>query len=93
MYRTRLELIRQNLDQCGIFCKIDEDNLFIDPTKKTKVKNNNIKTNYDHRIAMSFAIMGTKLNVDLNINDSESIKTSFPRFVEGLNSVGGNLTE
>jgi len=90
---NRLELIKQNLDQCGIFCKIDKDSLFIDPTKKTKIKNNNIKTNYDHRIAMSFAVMGTNLDVNLNIKDSECIQTSFPKFVESLNSVGGNLTE
>ena len=35
----------------------------------------------DHRIAMSFAVMGTKLGVELKINDSEFIKTSFPDFI------------
>jgi 5-enolpyruvylshikimate-3-phosphate synthase len=90
---NRLELIRQNLDQCGIFCNIDKDNLFIDPTKKNKIKNNIIRTDSDHRIAMSFAVMGTKLDTNLKINDSEYIKTSFPKFVESLNSIGGNLSE
>ena len=57
------------------------------------MKENQIKTNNDHRIAMSFAIMGMKLGVELKITDSEFIKTSFPNFLITLNSVGGNLSE
>ncbi len=90
---NRLELIKHNLNNCGIFCKINGDDLYIDPSKKINPKKNQIKTNNDHRIAMSFAIMGMKLGVDLKINDSESIKTSFPDFLIALNSVGGNLSE
>ena len=47
----------------------------------------------DHRIAMAFAIMGTKLGVNLTIKDSEYINTSFPGFSNKLNSVGGCLSE
>ena len=42
---------------------------------------------------MSFAIMGTKLNSNITIQESECIKTSFPNFVKNLNIIGGNLTE
>ena len=52
-----------------------------------------IRTDFDHRIAMSFSVMGTKLNSDLNILDPESIKTSFPNFVNIFNGIGGNLIE
>jgi 3-phosphoshikimate 1-carboxyvinyltransferase len=90
---NRLELIRHNLQNCGIFCKVSGEDLFIDPTKKISMKENQIKTNNDHRIAMSFAIMGMKLGVELKITDSEFIKTSFPNFLINLNSVGGNLSE
>ncbi len=90
---NRLELIRHNLQNCGIFCKVSGEDLFIDPTKKISMKENQIKTNNDHRIAMSFAIMGMKLGVELKITDSEFIKTSFPNFLITLNSVGGNLSE
>ena len=90
---NRLELIRYNLDNCGIYCKVDEDNLIIDPTKKFLPKSNIIKTNSDHRIAMSFAIMGTRMEIPLKIKDSEFIKTSFPNFINLFNSLGGNLTE
>ena len=90
---NRLELIKHNLDLCGIFCKIDNDNLFIDPTKKNYPKNNEIRTDKDHRMAMSFAVMGMKLGVDLKIMDSEYINTSFPNFVNITNSAGGKLIE
>ena len=90
---NRLELIRHNLHNCGIFCKVSGEDLFIDPTKKISLKENQIKTDNDHRIAMSFAIMGMKLDVDLYIADSEFIKTSFPNFIVTLNNVGGNLSE
>ena len=90
---NRLELIRENLDRCGVYCKVNNDELFIDPTKNISVKNNIIKTNFDHRIAMSFAIMGSLLGYDLKILDSDSIKTSFPNFNKLFNEAGGNLLE
>ena len=90
---NRLELIRHNLEKCGIFCEVDNNNLLIDPTKKFSCKSNIIKTNTDHRIAMAFAVMGTKLGTNLKIQDSKYINTSFPEFCKKLNSVGGCLSE
>ena len=90
---NRLELIKYNLQNCGIFCKVEGEDLYIDPTKKISPIENQIKTDCDHRIAMSFAVMGTKLDAKLTINDSEFIKTSFPDFITSLNGAGGNLSE
>ena len=89
----RLELIRLNLNRCGVLCSINEDALFINPKKEIQVQNPKIRTDYDHRIAMSFAIMGSLLNVNLKIMDSESINTSFPTFIEMYNKAGGELIE
>ena len=90
---NRLELIRENLERCGVYCKVSNDELFIDPTKNVSIKNNKIKTDFDHRIAMSFAIMGSLLGYDLEILDSDCIKTSFPNFNKIFNKAGGNLIE
>jgi len=87
----RLELINLNLQSCGVNCKIDNDDLYIFPSKEYQIKNNEIKTNFDHRIAMAFAVMGSKIG-PLNIKNSDSINTSFPSFVKEFNSVGGNIT-
>ena len=86
----RLKLILMNLKNCGVECKEENDNLFIYPSKNYSVKNNIITTDFDHRIAMSFCVMGTKLG-PLNIKDSESINTSFPGFLNELNKIGGKI--
>ena len=86
----RLELIRLNLVNCGCDCEVIDDNLIIKPSEAYIPKNNNIRTDFDHRIAMSFAIMGSKVG-NLIIEDAESINTSFPNFIEKFNNAGGNI--
>ena len=87
----RLELINENLKRCGVNSLIDGNDLIINPSKNYKIKNDKIKTNFDHRIAMSFAIMGSKIG-NLEIEESDSINTSFPTFISEFNKVGGNLS-
>ncbi len=86
----RLKLILLNLQNCGVDCKAENNNLFIYPAKKYEVKKNLIQTDFDHRIAMAFCVMGTKIG-PLEIEDSDSIKTSFPNFKDELNRVGGEI--
>ncbi len=86
----RLELIKRNLSRCGVDCKIQNDDLYINPRKNYKVVNNEIITNFDHRIAMAFAVMGSKVG-PLYIRDPESINTSFPNFTNEFNRIGGNI--
>ena len=70
--------------------KIKNDDLIIKPSEVYITKNNKIRTDFDHRIAMSFAVMGSKVG-NLNIEDGESINTSFPNFIEKFNNAGGNI--
>ena len=87
----RLELINENLKRCGVNSLIDGNDLIINPSKNYKIKNDKIKTNFDHRIAMSFAIMGSKIG-NLEIEETDSINTSFPTFISEFNKVGGNFS-
>ena len=86
----RLELIRLNLVNCGCNCEVINDDLIIEPSQEYIPKNNKIRTDFDHRIAMSFAVMGSKVG-NLIIDDAESINTSFPNFIEKFNNAGGNI--
>ena len=86
----RLKLIMLNLQKCGVNCKTENDDLFIFPSKNYEISSNIIQTDFDHRIAMAFCIMGTRLG-PLRINDSESINTSFPNFKNELNKLGGKI--
>jgi 3-phosphoshikimate 1-carboxyvinyltransferase len=86
----RLELIRLNLVNCGCDCEVINDDLIIRPSETYIPINNRIRTDFDHRIAMSFAVMGSKID-NLIIEDADSINTSFPNFIEKFNKAGGNI--
>ncbi len=86
----RLKLINENLNRCGCYSKIKDNDLFINPKKNKQIINSEIKTDFDHRIAMSFAVLGSKIG-KLHINESDSISTSFPSFSDQFNRAGGNL--
>ncbi len=87
----RLELIRLNLVRCGCECEIINDDLIIRPSKVYNPIENNIRTDFDHRIAMSFTVMGSKIG-NVIINEADSINTSFPGFIEIFNNSGGNIS-
>ena len=88
---NRLELIRLNLLKCGIDCIVENDSLFINPKKNQSIVDENIQTDYDHRIAMAFSIMASKIG-RLKINQSNSIGTSFPTFTKEFTKVGGIIS-
>ena len=90
---NRLELIYLNLLKCGVSYEVKDEDLYIYPNKEYIIKDSNIITKFDHRIAMAFSVMGTRLNENLKILESECISTSFPNFVKSFNSVGGQLIE
>ena len=87
----RLELINTNLKRCGVGCEIKDDDLFIYPEDNYKIKNNEIITDYDHRIAMAFIIMGSKIG-NLSIREAECINTSFPSFKDEFVKAGGLIS-
>lgn len=88
---NRLELIKINLLRCGVECTVKNDSLFINPTNKKSILDENIQTDYDHRIAMAFSVMATRLG-KLKINQSDSIDTSFPSFSKEFKKVGGIIS-
>lgn len=50
-----------------------------------------VVTHMDHRIAMSFLVMGLASRIFTRIDDSAFIATSFPGFVELLNRLGAKI--
>jgi 3-phosphoshikimate 1-carboxyvinyltransferase len=45
----------------------------------------------DHRIAMSFAVMGMASQQPIRVDDSNPINTSFPTFLRKMNKLGGDV--
>ena len=79
---NRLGMIASNLKDCGVTLNMGDDSLEIiggitQPKQKVK-----IQSAMDHRIAMSFLVMGLTLENGVEIDDASMIKTSFPNFEE-----------
>jgi len=45
----------------------------------------------DHRLLMAFTIIGLSPNCDVTIRDSGSVDVSYPRFIDDLQALGGNV--
>jgi len=50
-----------------------------------------VATKLDHRIAMSFAVLGQMAETAITIDDAAPIQTSFPVFIDLLTSLGAGL--
>jgi len=50
-----------------------------------------VKTHLDHRIAMSFLVLGTGAREPVAIDDGSPIETSFPGFAELMNGLGAKI--
>ena len=77
---NRLLMIAQNLEKCGVTLNMGDDFLEVQggiSQPKSLVK---ITTAMDHRIAMSFLVMGLMLENGVEIDDASMIATSFPTF-------------
>ncbi|MBM5782559.1 MAG: 3-phosphoshikimate 1-carboxyvinyltransferase, partial [Pelagibacterales bacterium] len=86
---NRLLMIAQNLEKCGVDFKMGEDFLEVSGEMRNKPqKLVNITTAMDHRIAMSFLVMGLTLENGVEIDDSEMIHTSFPTFEKIFSNFG-----
>lgn len=79
---NRLQAIADGLKECGVEAKVGEDSLEVVGGIVEQNKTSQIKTHLDHRIAMSFLIMGLRIKNGVQIDDSEMIKTSFPNFMQ-----------
>jgi len=74
---NRVEAIRKNIKMLGGKTEYENNNLKIIPQKS--YKGGTINTFNDHRIAMSFAIAGTKIS-DIIIDNPECVQKSYPDF-------------
>jgi 3-phosphoshikimate 1-carboxyvinyltransferase len=92
----RLSAIARGLAACGVNATIDGDDLIVEgcggPPPGQKPGDAPIAANLDHRIAMSFLIMGLASRQGTSIDDAATIATSFPGFVEMIRRLGGNVT-
>ncbi len=88
----RLLMIANGLKACGVDLEMGEDSLTIHGTGKPPKGGTAIETALDHRIAMSFLVLGTVTDEPVQIDDATPIATSFPNFVELMQELGSEIS-
>lgn len=87
----RLSAIHAGLIACGVDAKIEGDTLIVNGKGKAPKSGATVVTHYDHRIAMSFLVMGMVSEQPVTVDDARAINTSFPIFVELMNDLGSHI--
>jgi 3-phosphoshikimate 1-carboxyvinyltransferase len=82
----RLAVLAANLTTLGIAVTETPEGLAI---QGGPVGGGRVMTHLDHRIAMTFAVLGTRARGPIEIDDATAIATSYPGFVETLRTLGG----
>ncbi|MBI1214954.1 MAG: 3-phosphoshikimate 1-carboxyvinyltransferase [Alphaproteobacteria bacterium] len=91
----RLLAIAKGLTAAGVLAEMGEDDLTVHGTagKEKPAGGCGIETGLDHRIAMSFLVMGMATREPVMVDDAEPIATSFPNFAALMNALGAQLQE
>lgn len=80
----RIDAMARGLEACGVTIEEDEDTLIVHGMGADGVPGGGTcATHLDHRIAMSFLILGMSTQKPVTIDDARPVATSFPMF-EGL---------
>jgi 3-phosphoshikimate 1-carboxyvinyltransferase len=89
----RLAQVADGLTRCGVAVESGPDSLFVHGNGRPPAGGGLIATAMDHRIAMSFLVLGTATAQPITIDDGAFIDTSFPGFVALMNDLGARITE
>lgn len=87
----RLGGMARGLAACGVRVEEGNDFLVIHGLGAPPRGGAHIQTELDHRIAMSFLVLGMVSSEPVTIDDGGPIETSFPGFVNLMNDLGGNI--
>jgi 3-phosphoshikimate 1-carboxyvinyltransferase len=87
----RLAAVARGLELNGVSCREGETELFV---AGGRVRGGGtVPTHLDHRIAMSFLVMGLAAERPVGVDDGATIATSFPSFVPLLKTLGAELSD
>jgi 3-phosphoshikimate 1-carboxyvinyltransferase len=81
------------LEKNGVKVESIKDTIIIHGKCELKKGGIEIETNLDHRMAMSALIMGLVSKKEIKIDNSDTIKTSFPSFYKVMIKIGAKLSK
>ena len=88
----RLSAVANGLKKNGVDCEEGKDFLIVtgDPSAKN-IGGGTVTTHLDHRIAMSFLVLGLGAGKPVTIDDKRMIATSFPEFMGLMAKLGAHI--
>jgi len=84
----RIAIVSRELAKLGIKIQEKEDGLILEASEK--ISGANLISEEDHRLFMAFCIAGMCVG-DCTVTDPESVKISYPNFVEEMNRMGAKI--
>lgn len=86
----RIAVMAKGLKACGVLVDEKSDSLTVSGQKQIG-GGASIDPQHDHRIAMSFLVLGMVSQLAVTVVDTETIATSFPDFASLMNGVGAHI--
>jgi 3-phosphoshikimate 1-carboxyvinyltransferase len=87
----RLAAVASGLAACGVAVEAGADRLVVHGDGTPPAGGATIASGLDHRIAMSFLVLGLATTKPVAIDDARPIDTSFPGFAELLAGLGADI--
>jgi 3-phosphoshikimate 1-carboxyvinyltransferase len=87
----RLAAIMRGLKACGVELEAGEDFLVVQGSRQPPRGGAEIEAELDHRIAMSFLVLGSAACEPIAVDDGSPIDTSFPGFAPLMNALGADI--
>jgi len=87
----RLTAMVTGLKACGVDARAEGDTLIVRGNGTPPKGDATIAVNLDHRIAMSFLVLGQVAERPITIDDASAIATSFPNFVPLMTGLGAAM--
>lgn len=89
----RLAVMVNGLSACGVDAVAEGDTMIVRGQGKPPKGNATIAVHLDHRIAMSFLVLGQVSDKPIGIDDAAAIATSFPDFIALMSNLGATLMQ
>jgi 3-phosphoshikimate 1-carboxyvinyltransferase len=87
----RLRAIADGLGACGVAVEVGTEDLVIHGCGGPPPGGARIEAHHDHRIAMSFLVLGSLAQAPVSVAGAETIDTSFPGFAALMNDIGARI--
>lgn len=88
----RIDAMARGLEACGVRIEEDEDTLIVHGMGQGHVPGGaTCATHLDHRIAMSFLVLGLASTAPVSVDDGSPIATSFPVFEPLMTQLGARI--